>query len=128
MPAAARRLDLATLNGSYKGSNVYSTTPSNSQTATQQRGPWHDLQVLRSGPERLVWADELRFDATESGSATMSVSYWVDGIDQTSAIVAGTFVTDSLAPGAFKVIEVRVTVASNAGGNAKKTVRMTQLG
>jgi hypothetical protein len=110
------------LNGNYKGSNIYSATPKNSQTQRRNNVATNQTYsyFVRAQNDSL-WSDMMRLDASESGSATMSVTYWVDGVNETSAIVAGTFVTDNIASGGFEIIEIRVAVASNAGGNASRT-------
>lgn len=109
-----RRAEVAT----WKGNDIYG--PATNQTVAQR--------ARRGTAVTSYWRvqnDGERADVfTLTGTATSygyAVRYWSNGVDVTRAIVAGTFRTTSLAPGATKQIRVVITPKRVRGAASAKT-------
>ena len=115
------RIRLGT-SGSYVGDNVYNTTgtgQTRSGSAARRHTVTYDVTVQNDAP----FADVLRLKGTAS-NANFTVSYQVGATDVTAQVVAGTYTTPSLAPGATQKVRVVVTVgaAAPSGSSLSATV------
>lgn len=115
------RIRLGT-SGSFVGNNVYNTTgtgQTRSGSAARGHTVTYDVSVQNDAP----FADALRLKGTAS-NANFTVSYQVGATDVTAQVVAGTYTTPSLAPGATQKVRVVVTVgaAAPSGSSLSATV------
>jgi hypothetical protein len=100
-------------SGSYVGNNVYNTTGSSqSRTGSAHRGDTITFSI--SAQNDGDFSDRLTIDADHGSSTKYGVKYFRGTTDITSAVVAGTYRTGTLAPGAATVITVKVKVKSTA--------------
>lgn len=120
------RIRLGT-SGAFVGNDVYNTTgagQTRSGSAARRRTVTYDVSVQNDAP----FADTLRLRGT-AGTARYSVAYLVvtAGVptDVTGDVVAGTYTTPSLAPGATH--KVRVVVTVNAGAPAGSSLSATMM-
>ena len=131
-PAVVRRPDgrirLGT-SGAYVGNNVYNATGSGqSRTGAAKRGKTitFGISIQNDGTS----ADSFKVRATGSATSRYTLKYLHGSTDITARVVAGTFRTSSLAPGAAYAITVKVTVKSTATAGSKVTrlVTITSVG
>jgi hypothetical protein len=100
-------------SGSYVGNNVYNTTGSSqSRTGSAHRGDTITFSI--SAQNDGDFSDRLTIDADHGSSTKYGVKYFRGATDITSAVVAGTYRSGTLAPGAAWVITVKVKVKSAA--------------
>ncbi len=116
--------------GAYVGNNIYNTTGvGQAKTGAKARG-----YTIRFGisvqNDSTTGADSFRLIATGTASAMYAVTYWRGTTDITAAVVAGTYTTPSLAPGAKYLITVKVKVKSSAtkGSSTTRLVTITSVG
>jgi hypothetical protein len=104
--------------GEFVGNNIYNTTGAN-QTRTGSATPGHTITFGISIQNDSTRAD--RFEVKAIGTAVSSyvVKYFRGTSDITAAVVAGTYQTWSLTPGAAYLITARVTVKSEAAAGSK---------
>ena len=115
----------------FKGNNIYSTSPEKSQTQRWDDAPAGqtlDFTVALQNDAQMV--DSFTVKATETGSISIGAAYLVDGLDVTSAVLAGTYIVNNLGPGAAVLMTIRVTVAPDAPTSIsrKLVVRQTSVG
>lgn len=121
-----RRPDLSialSASGPYKGDNYYSATPVKAQT--QRRDlvePGFEYDYLVSVQNDGKLADAFTIGASVTGSATVTASFWSGTTDITGDVLAGSFRTSSLLPGAKTTLVLRVMVAAEAVAGDKQTV------
>lgn len=111
--------------GPFKGANVYSATVTSGQTKSQTiaRGTTRTFHVKlqNDGPE----LDELKVKGVASGSAGYTIRYLSGTTDITAAVVAGTYSTGALAPGASVTIKVKITATSSAAVGSARNADVT---
>lgn len=110
--------------GSYVGSDVYNDDGSGqSKAGSAARGGTVTFSISIQNDGQ--FAD--RFDVQAAGSATSmyAVTYWKGTTNITSAIVAGTYRTASLAPGDSTVIKAKVKVKASATNGSTVTRLVT---
>lgn len=117
--------------GRFKGDNSYAGRPTSRQTTKRlhvSAGRSYDFMVNIQNDGVLV--DSFKIHAIQKGSPTIPVTYYVDGLDVTPAVIAGTFTVPELATDAFRTMVVRVTVPVDAARGAKMNivVRESSLG
>lgn len=115
------RIRLGT-SGSFVGNNVYNSTgtgQTRSGSAARGHTVTYDVSVQNDAP----FGDALRLKGTAS-NANFTVSYQVGATDVTAQVVAGTYTTPNLAPGATQKVRVVVTVGAGApsGSSLSATV------
>ena len=125
-PAVVRRPDgrIRLSSGAYVGNNVYNTTGSGqSRTGAAKRGKTitFGISIQNDGTS----ADSFKVRATGSATSRYTMKYLHGSTDITARVVAGTFRTSSLAPGAAYAITARVTVKSTAAAGSKVTRLVT---
>ena len=121
-----RRPDLSIAQvdvGPYKGDNVYSAVTVKKQT--QKRigvtpGQEYDYFVTIQNDGKAPDAFTLKSEI--NGPSTMTASFWANGVDVTSDVLAGTYQTATLAPAATTSIVVRVAVSPFATSGQKQGV------
>jgi hypothetical protein len=127
--AATRRPDgLIRKAGSstWKGGNVYgAATGQTVRQHVRSRHPAKSFWSVQNDGER---SDGFLLKGT-AGSARFKVRYFAGGTDVTSAVVAGTYRTPTLAPGASTVLRVKVVATRRAhdGDTRKFRLRSTSL-
>ena len=112
--------------GSYAGSNIYNDDGSGqarSGSAARGNTITFSISIQNDGD----FAD--RFDVHATGSATSMyrVKYFRGTTDITSAVVAGTYRTASVAPGDSTVIKAKVKVKASAT-NGSSVTRLVTIG
>jgi hypothetical protein len=115
-------------SGAYVGNNIYNTTAKNqskSKSSARNTTVTFDLNVQNDGSA----ADSFKVSGLAS-KAGYTVTYMSGATDITSAVVAGTYTTASLAPGQSAVVTVKVAVNSNAAAGSKvaRVVTITSVG
>jgi len=120
-----------TYHGPFLGNNIYNATGAH-QTAIftdiGSTGPsflTFDISIQNDGSA----ADRFTVKATGAASA-WTVTYSRGTTNITSAVVAGTYRTPSLAPGATYLIHARITLreSSNLSGNVARLVTIRSVG
>ena len=116
--------------GAYVGNNVYNTTATGqSRTGSALRGHTvtFGIAIQNDGSGAM---DRFKVKATGTATTTYTVKYYRGTTDITAAVVAGTYTTASLAPGATFLITAKVTVKSTAAVGSKVTrlVTFTSVG
>jgi hypothetical protein len=117
-------------SGAFVGNNIYNTTGLN-QSKVGAKGLGKTITFGISVQNDLATtADSFKVLATGAVSAMYTVTYFHGATDITAAIVAGTYTTPSLAPGATFLITVRVKVRSTAtkGSSTTRLVMITSAG
>lgn len=111
--------------GPYTGDGVYSATVTSGQTrsATVARGATRKFHV-RIQNDRAV-ADTLKVKGVTSGSAGYTVRYFAGTTDITAAVVAGSYSTGALAPGASVTIKVKIKASSTTTAGSARNVDVT---
>ena len=112
----------------FKGNNIYSTSPEKSQTQRWDDAPAGqalDFAVALQNDAQMV--DSFTVKATETGPTSIGVTYLVDGLDVTSAVLAGTYTVNNLGPGATVLMTVRVTVAPDAPTSISRKLVVRQM-
>jgi hypothetical protein len=114
-------------NMPFVGNNVFNATGVR-QTATVENyneldGAYYsfDISIQNDGNR----SDRFKVKATGTATSGWKVAYFRGTTNITSAIVAGTFLTSSLAPSATYLIRARITVA--AGGNLTRLVTIRSV-
>jgi hypothetical protein len=113
-------------SGSFIGDNVYNTTGAH-QTATEA---WYggsiagaydsfDISIQNDGTR----ADRFKVRATGPVTTGWTIRYFHGTTNITSAVVAGTYQTTSLAPGATYLVTAKFT--QRAGGDITRLVTIT---
>jgi arylsulfatase A-like enzyme len=112
-----------TRTGAYVGDGIYDSLPSPDQTekvtGARRRSSysfWINIDN-DNGSARSFMVSDL-----QSGTKRMKVHFFVDGIDVTTAVDAGTYVTPSLASGATASLTVQVHVGKRARISSRKRV------
>jgi hypothetical protein len=128
-PAVVRKPDarirLGT-TGAYLGDNVYNTTGAGqAKTGSALRG--HSVSFGISIQNDGTAADRFKVKATGAATSKYTVKYYRGTTDITTKVVAGTYLTSSLAPGATWLITAKVTVKSSAtlGSSVTRLVTAT---
>jgi N-acetylglucosamine-6-sulfatase len=109
--------------GPYKGVNIFSATPVKAQTRKHKsvvRGQTYSFWVQVRPTAKAT--DTYRIQATETGKLSAQVSYWAGAADITSAIKTGTYTVSGGGQAVIATIEVRMTVAPNAGTGARRAL------
>lgn len=127
MNAANRRPDgrirLGT-SGAYVGNNVYNTTGAGqSKTGSAKKGKTitFGISIQNDG----TGADRFTVKATGTAAGAYTVKYFSGSTDITAKVVAGTYRTPSLAPGAASLVTAKVTVKTTAPAGSKVTRLVT---
>jgi arabinogalactan oligomer/maltooligosaccharide transport system substrate-binding protein len=127
MNAANRRPDgrirLGT-SGAYVGNNVYNTTGAGqSKTGSAKKGKTitFGISIQNDG----TGADRFTVKATGTAAGAYTVKYFSGSTDITAKVVAGTYRTPSLAPGAASLVTAKVTVKMTAPAGSKVTRLVT---
>ena len=114
-------------NMPFVGNNVFNATGVR-QTASVENyneldGAYYsfDISIQNDGNR----SDRFKVKATGTATSGWKVAYFRGTTNITSAIVAGTFQTSSLAPSATYLIRARITVAS--GGNLTRLVTIRSV-
>lgn len=110
--------------GAFVGNNIYNTTGINqSRTGSAVRGATitFGISIQNDG----TTADQFKVMATGSATSEFGVTCFRGATDVTTAVVAGTYQTASLAPGATFLITVKVKVKSTATVGSKVTRLVT---
>jgi len=113
-------------NGPFVGNNVYNTTGAR-QTDTED---WYDtsgagtyyvfeISIQNDGTQ----ADRFKVKATGTPTTGWTVKYFHGTSNITTAVVAGTYQTSSLAPGATYLITAKLTIRT--GGSVTRLVTIT---
>ena len=115
--------------GVYVGNNVYNTTgTSQSRTGSALRGDsiTFGISIQNDGTND----DRFLVKATGAARSAYSVRYFRGTTDITTAVVAGTYKTTTLARGATSLITARVTVKSTAtaGSSVTRLVTLISVG
>jgi Fibronectin type III domain len=124
-PPAVRRPDamIKAAGPTYAGGNVYNTTAA-SQTVKAKVHP-SKAKTFTVGLQNDGNApDAFRIKGTGS-SKGFRVSYFVGSTNVTSAVVAGSFVTSALAPGATTTLIVKIKASKKAPIGTAKSVTLT---
>jgi hypothetical protein len=115
--------------GAFVGNDIYNTTglgQSRSGSAAPGNSVTFRISIQNDGTS----ADRIGVDAAGAAVDGYSVRYFRGTTDITAAVVAGTYQTWSLAPGAAYLITARVTVHSAAavGSHVTRLVTLTSVG
>ena len=115
--------------GAFVGNNVYNTTGLN-QTKTGAKLRGYTIKFGISIQNDATATDSFGLTVSGLASAKYTLTYWHGTTDITAAVVAGTFTTPSLAPGAKYLVTVKVKVASSAtkGSSTTRLVTITSVG
>ena len=113
----------------YVGNNVYNTTgTSQSRTGSALRGHYvtFGISIQNDGTN----ADQFKVKATGTATTRYSVKYYRGTTDITSAVVAGTYTTTTIAKGSTFYITAKVLVKSTAtvGSSVTRLVTLTSVG
>jgi len=111
-------------SGSFLGNDVYNTTGAGqSRTGSAKRGKTITLGLsLQNDGSK---AGKLTLHATGSRVSGYTIRYLKGSTDITTAVVAGTWRTASLATGATTLLTIRITVGSGAAANSTVTRKLT---
>ena len=121
------RIQLGT--GPFVGNNVYNTNGTG-QSRTGSAGPGNSITFGMSIQNDATGAaDSFKVKATGTATSTYNVKYFRNTTDITAAVVAGTYQTPSLAPGAAFLITAKVIVKAGAtvGSNVTRLVKATSV-
>ncbi len=112
-------------SGPWFADNAYATsvTPGQTRSATVARGATRTFYVRLQNDGGAT--DALLVKGVTSGSAGYTVKYKLGTENVTSAVVAGTWMTAPLAPGAFVVLKVKVTATTAAVAGSARNVDLT---
>jgi hypothetical protein len=115
--------------GQFVGDNIYNTTGAN-QTRTGSASPGNKVSFGISIQNDGSTADSYTVLVTGIASRAYTVRYFHGTVDITSAVVAGTYQTPSIAPTSTYLIKAQVTVTSDAavGTKFKRLVTITSFG
>lgn len=117
----------------WTGNNIYNTTA----VGQTVRELWFDTTP---GSERWIFgvsvqndgtsSDRIKVKATGGALTGWTVTYFRGTTNITSAVVAGTYTTPSLAPGGKHLIKVKVSRAAEgfASGDLRRVVSLTSVG
>ena len=111
------------VDATYVGDDVYNTSGAGQgRTSSNRRGTTATFfaQVQNDGPN----PDELTVKGSAGGSG-FTVRYLVGTTNVTAAVVAGTFSTGTLAPGASATLKVQVVVGATTTFGRAQTVALT---
>jgi hypothetical protein len=125
-PAIVRKPDgrIRLGTGAYVGNNVYNATGTGQgRTGSATRG--HVVTFGISIQNDGAAADKFKVKATGTATSKYTVKYYRGTTDITTKVVAGTYLTSSLAPGGTFVITAKVTVKSTATLGSKVTRLVT---
>ena len=115
--------------GTLVGNDVYGTTGAGqSRTGSAARG--HAISFGISVQNDGTSSDRIKVKATGTAATGYTVSYFRGASDITAAVVAGSYTTPSLAPGATFLITAEVNVKSHAAAGSRVTrlVTLTSVG
>jgi alpha-tubulin suppressor-like RCC1 family protein len=124
-PVIVRRPDALVRAGkkAFVGNNIYNTAGTNqTRTTTVKKGKKATFTVRAQNDGNT--ADTLRVKGTKS-TKTFTITYRAGTTNITKAVVAGTYRTPSLAPGAHRDITVTIAPAKKATKNKKTTAKVT---
>ena len=110
--------------GAYVGNNVYNDDGAG-QARSGSAAPGSKVTFSISIQNDGDFADRFDVHATGSASSMYAVTYWRGTTNITSAVVAGTYRTASLAPGDSTVIKAKVKVKASATGGSSVTRLVT---
>jgi hypothetical protein len=116
-------------SGSYVGNNIYNLTGLNqTRSGTTTRG--NTINFTVSVQNDATSADSFKVIPTGTNTTGYSIKYFHGTTDITSAVVAGTFQTPSIAPGGKYGIKAKVTIGSAAatGSSITRLVTITSVG
>ena len=116
--------------GPFLGNDFYNTTGAHQTAvrtnagAAEVEGAWYawDVSIQNDGNR----ADRFTVKATGAATRAWIVIYRYGTRDITAAVVAGTFRTPSLAPGATYLIHARITIG-DGGGNITRMVAIRSV-
>jgi hypothetical protein len=111
--------------GAAVGNNVYNTTgagQSKTGSATRGHAITFSITVQNDGTGA---ADTFKLKATGSASGNFTVAYFKGATDITSQVVAGTYTTSPLAPGASLAFTAKVTVKPSAAASSSVSRLLT---
>ncbi len=111
------------VGGSYVGNDVYNGTGDH-QTKRGSAARGSSVTYYVSVQNDATLADVIRLKGTSSNTQ-YAVTYWSGPTEVTSAVIAGAYVTPSLAPGATHVLKVVVTVRSGAAAGSSLAATLT---
>ena len=107
--------------GTYVGDNVYTLTAAG-QAKTGSKAPGKTVKFgILVQNDSASTADSFKLLATGLASAMYTVTYFKGTTNITAAVVAGTYTTSSLAPGATVLIRVKVKINSSATPGSSTT-------
>lgn len=109
--------------GTYVGENIFNTTGAG-QTVTGRAPNLHSVTYFVSVQNEGIVAEPLRVKGSAS-AANYTVRYTVGGVNVTSGVVAGTYRTPTVAPGAAVLMKVVVTVGRLAPPTSTWTGSLT---
>jgi hypothetical protein len=110
--------------GAYVGNNIYNDDGSGqARSGSAARG--NTIKFSISIQNDGEFADRFELHATGSASSMYTVTYWRGTTNITSAVVAGTYRTASLAPGDSTVIKAKVKVKASATNGSSVTRLVT---
>jgi hypothetical protein len=111
-------------SGSYVGNNFYGTTggdQSVTRSVAAGRTITFDISAQNDGNR----SDRYTFKASGAAAPAYTVKYFRGTTNITAEVVAGTYETSPLAPGATYVITAKVTIKSTAAAGSKVTRLVT---
>ena len=117
-------------SGAYVGNDIYNTTGAD-QAKVISAAPGSTITFgISVQNDSAVVADSFTVVAAGSASDLYRVTYFKGTTNITAAVVAGTYTTPSLAPGAKYLITARVKAMANApaGSSVTRLVTITSLG
>jgi hypothetical protein len=127
-PASTRKADgrIRIGTGSYAGNNVYNLTGlTQTKTKSAARGSTITFGISLQN-DATTGSDKFKVQATNvTPGSGYTVTYFNGTTNITSAVVAGTWTSKSLAPGATQLIKAKVKVLSGAAVNSNVTRLLT---
>ena len=106
------------------GNDLYNTTGLN-QTRSGSAGPGHSVTYFVSAQNDAPFAEQLRIKG-QASTTQFTVQYRDPAnVNITSQVVAGTYRSPVLAPGAIHLIRAVVTIHASAPANASSTRTVT---
>ena len=109
--------------GTLSGNNVYNTDGTG-QTSSGSAARGNSVTYTVSAQNDAPFREALHLRGTAS-SGNFTVQYTVDGVDVTAEMIAGTYTTPTLAPGATHTVSARVTVTTAAPAGSSLTANVT---
>lgn len=113
----------------YRGGNVYNTTGTGqSRTVASPRGTTVTFQIKAQNDGNLTEAFQVKGPA--GNTSAYRVRYYAGTTEITDQVVAGTYFTPALAPGASHVVTAKVKVkpGAPAGSSLSRVVKVSRTG